>query len=179
MVTREMAQTGMLIRKHQRHPCSAKTPPSRRPGVVPIAKVTCLMAKYGPRLRSDDVAYNHLCEKINAACAQTLYESAKDQNGSRVCSTTNCTSHGENGDGKHHGVLSAPDIAQLAVHWLEDCAGEEKGGSDPREIGSKVQRIRNSGKRSVGDTAFESREKKRDANGDKGSPETRTSLPRH
>jgi hypothetical protein len=127
----------------------------------------------------NDVAYNHLCEKINAACAQALYESAKDQNGSRVCSTTNCTSHGENGDGKHHGVLSAPDIAQLAVHWLEDCAGEEKGGSDPREIGSKVQRIRNSGKRSVGDTAFESREKKRDANGDKGSPETRTSLPRH
>jgi hypothetical protein len=54
---------GMLIRKHQRHPCSAKTPPSSGPSVVPMAKVTCLMAKYEPRLRSGMMSHTIISAK--------------------------------------------------------------------------------------------------------------------
>tara|TARA_R110002003_G_scaffold62_20_gene5714 strand:- start:89 stop:496 length:408 start_codon:yes stop_codon:yes gene_type:complete len=102
----------------------------------------------------NEVAENHLGEEINATSTQTLHNSTKDKHGARLRCTADGASASEDGDSKHHWVLSSPHVAELAIQGLEDGAREEKGGSDPRELGAEIKRFRNSGERGIGDAAL-------------------------
>lgn len=98
-------------------------------------KIRSAMAKWY------DVAENHLSEEVDTAGAKTLNDPAEDENGARMCSTADRAANCENSNRKNERHLSTHHVAELTVERLEDGAGEEESGSDPREFRPKIQGV--------------------------------------